>query len=83
MRELTAAPDLDGATVVRAAAGGSGLARDQRLWLVIDDLHELQAEEAIRQVGLLLRAAPPELRFVLATRWDLRLGLHRLRVEGS
>jgi LuxR family maltose regulon positive regulatory protein len=27
--------------------------------------------------------APPELRFVLATRHDLRLGLHRLRLEGE
>src|SRR2546429_6867703 len=26
---------------------------------------------------------PPELRFVLATRHDLRLGLHRLRLEGE
>ena len=27
--------------------------------------------------------APPQLRFVLATRHDLRLGLHRLRLEGE
>src|ERR1700749_3499005 len=27
--------------------------------------------------------APPELRFVLATRHDMRLGLHRLRLEGE
>ncbi len=27
--------------------------------------------------------APEELRFVLATRHDLRLGLHRLRLEGK
>ena len=27
--------------------------------------------------------APPELRFVLATRHDVRLGLHRLRLEGE
>jgi LuxR family transcriptional regulator, maltose regulon positive regulatory protein len=26
---------------------------------------------------------PPELRFVLVTRHDLRLGLHRLRLEGE
>ena len=56
---------------------------DERLWLVIDDLHELQAEEAIHQVELLLATAPPQLRFVLLTRRDLRLGLHRLRVEGE
>jgi LuxR family maltose regulon positive regulatory protein len=27
--------------------------------------------------------APDELRLVLATRHDVRLGLHRLRLEGS
>jgi ATP/maltotriose-dependent transcriptional regulator MalT len=32
---------------------------------------------------LLLMRAPPGLRFVLATRHDLRLGLHRLRLEGE
>ena len=32
---------------------------------------------------LLLLRAPQELRFVLATRHDLRLGLHRLRLEGA
>ncbi|MFZ0380704.1 MAG: hypothetical protein WAL38_22950, partial [Solirubrobacteraceae bacterium] len=32
---------------------------------------------------LLLGTAPPELRFLLVTRHDLRLGLHRLRVEGE
>ncbi|HUA45014.1 MAG TPA: LuxR C-terminal-related transcriptional regulator [Solirubrobacteraceae bacterium] len=82
VRELTAAPDLDGATVVRRLLEDVG-SLDQRLWLVIDDLHELQAQEAIEQLELLLASAPPELRFVLLTRRDLRLGLHRLRVEGE
>jgi LuxR family maltose regulon positive regulatory protein len=82
VRELTAAPDLDGATVVRRLLEDVG-SLDEPLWLVIDDLHELQAEEAIRQIGLLLLSAPPQLRFVLLTRSDLRLGLHRLRVEGE
>jgi LuxR family transcriptional regulator, maltose regulon positive regulatory protein len=50
---------------------------------VLDDMHELGAAEALRQLELLLMRAPPELRFVLATRHDLRLGLHRLRLEGS
>ena len=82
VRELTAAPDLDGATVVRRLLEDLG-SLDERVWLVLDDLHELQAEEAIRQVELLLGSAPPKLRFVLSTRRDLRLGLHRLRVEGE
>lgn len=33
--------------------------------------------------GLLIMRAPPQLRLVLATRHDLRLGLHRLRLEGE
>jgi LuxR family transcriptional regulator, maltose regulon positive regulatory protein len=82
VRELTAAPDLDGQTVVRRLLEDVG-SLDEPLWLVIDDLHELQAPDAISQVELLLGSAPPELRVVLLTRRDLRLGLHRLRVEGE
>jgi LuxR family maltose regulon positive regulatory protein len=82
VRELTAAPDLDGATVVRRLLEDLG-SLDEPGLLVLDDLHELQAEEAIRQVGLLLESALPQLRLVLLTRRDLRLGLHRLRVEGE
>ena len=82
VRELTGAPDLDGATVVRRLLEDLG-SLDERVWLVIDDLQELQAEEAMHQVELLLGSAPPQLRLVLLTRRDLRLGLHRLRVEGE
>ena len=44
---------------------------------------ELGLGEAWRQLELLVMRAPQELRFVLATRHDLRLGLHRLRLEGE
>src|SRR6185312_8743731 len=56
---------------------------DEPLWLVIDDVHELGSDQARRQLELLLMRAPEELRFVLATRHDVRLGLHRLRLEGE
>jgi LuxR family maltose regulon positive regulatory protein len=79
---LTAAPDLDGWTVVERLLKDLAPLQD-RLWLVIDDVHELGSAEALRQLELLLMRAPPELRFVLATRHDLRLGLHRLRLEGE
>src|ERR1700745_917275 len=36
-----------------------------------------------RKLELLLMRGPPELRFLLTTRHDLRLGLHRLRLEGE
>ena len=49
---------------------------------MVDDVHEL-GPEALRQLELLIMRAPPELRFVLATRHDVRLGLHRLRLEGG
>ncbi len=49
---------------------------------MIDDVHEL-GPEASRQLELLVMRAPPQLRFVLAARHDVRLGLHRLRLEGE
>jgi len=82
VRELTAAPDLDGwAVVERLLKDLAPLA--ERLWLVIDDVQELRSADALAQLELLVMRAPPELRFVLATRHDLRLGLHRLRLEGE
>ena len=82
VRELTAAPGLDGwAVVERLLEDLAPLAG--RLWLVIDDVHELRSADALAQLELLVMRAPPKLRFVLATRHDLRLGLHRLRLEGE
>jgi LuxR family maltose regulon positive regulatory protein len=73
IRELTPAPDLDGWAIVERLL--TDLARlEDRLWLVIDDVHALGADQARRQLELLLMRAPPELRFVLATRHDVRLG---------
>jgi len=82
VRELTAAPDLDGWVVVERLLKDLAPLAD-RLWLVIDDVHELGSADALAQLELLVMRAPPELRFVLATRHDLRLGLHRLRLEGE
>ena len=82
VRELTAAPDLDGwAIVERLLKDLAPL--EERLWLVIDGLHELGSAEALRQLELLVMRAPEELRLVLATRHDVQLGLHRLRLEGE
>ena len=82
VRALTAAPDLDGWTVVERLLEDLASLEDQ-VWLVIDDLHELCSAEALRQLELLIMRAPPALRFVLVTRHDLRLGLHRLRLAGE
>jgi LuxR family maltose regulon positive regulatory protein len=82
VRPLTAAPDLDGWAIVERLLAGLESLPDQ-VWLVIDDVHELRSAEALRQLELLLMRAPPHLRSVLVTRHDLRLGLHRLRLEGA
>ena len=81
VRPLTAAPDLDGWAIAERLLTDLALL-DDRVWLVIDDVHEL-GPEALRQLELLVLRAPPALRFVLATRHDVRLGLHRLRLEGE
>jgi LuxR family maltose regulon positive regulatory protein len=82
VRELTAAPNRDGWAVVERLLKDLAPLRD-RLWLVLDDVHELGSADALAQLELLLMRGPEELRFVLATRHDLRLGLHRLRLEGE
>jgi LuxR family maltose regulon positive regulatory protein len=81
VQPLTAAPDLDGWAITERLLSDLAPLRD-RIWLVIDDVHEL-GPEALRQLELLVMRAPPGLRFVLATRHDMRLGLHRLRLEGE
>ena len=78
---LTAAPDLDGSAITERLLTDLAPLAD-RMWLVVDDVHELGGE-VLRQLELLVMRAPPQLRFVLATRHDVRLGLHRLRLEGE
>jgi LuxR family maltose regulon positive regulatory protein len=78
---LTAAPDLDAWGLVERLL--KDLARlAEPLWLLIDDVHELDPL-ARQQLELLLMRAPQDLRFVLSTRQDVPLGLHRLRLEGE
>jgi LuxR family maltose regulon positive regulatory protein len=81
VQPLTPSPALDGWAIVERLLGDLA-PMGERLWLVVDDVHELGAE-AQRQLELLVMRAPPQLRFVLAARHDVRLGLHRLRLEGE
>ena len=81
VRAVSAAPDVDGWALAE------GLLSDLAplvgpVWLVVDDVHEL-GPEALRQLELVVMRAPTGLRFVLAARHDVRLGLHRLRLEGG
>jgi LuxR family transcriptional regulator, maltose regulon positive regulatory protein len=82
VRPLTGAPDLDGWAVVERLLEDLEPLEDP-LWLVLDDVHELRSAQALAQLELLMTRAPDELRFVLVTRRDVRLGLHRLRLEGE
>ena len=78
---VVSAPDLDGwAVVERLLKDLAPLA--EPVWLVVDDVHLLGPDQALRQLELLMMRAPDALRFVLCTRHDLRLRLHRPRLEG-
>ena len=81
VRAVSAAPDLDGWGLAERLLEDLAPLED-RVWLVVDDVHEL-GPEALRQLELVVMRAPPGLRFVLAARHDMRLGLHRLRLEGG
>jgi LuxR family transcriptional regulator, maltose regulon positive regulatory protein len=54
-----------------------------RIVLVIDDLHELHSPDALAQLTRLLTNLPPNAHAVLATRRDLQLRLHQLRLAGE
>jgi len=82
VREVTAAPDLPAWEILEHLLEDLSSLEDE-LWLVIDDLHELRSAEALRQLELFVMRAPEHLRLVLATRHDVRIGLHRMRLEGE
>ncbi len=54
-----------------------------RLILIIDDLHELACPDALAQLTRLLTNLPGDVHAVLATRRDLPLRLHQLRLAGE
>jgi LuxR family transcriptional regulator, maltose regulon positive regulatory protein len=53
------------------------------LLLVLDDLHHLRSDDALATLEHLLAHAPPQLRTLIASRRDPKLGLHRLRLAGD
>ena len=58
VRELTAAPDLDGWAIVERLLKDLAPLEDP-IWLVIDDVHELGSADALRQLELLVMRGPP------------------------
>jgi LuxR family maltose regulon positive regulatory protein len=77
-----ATPDFNGRAMVdRVLSELAG--QHSRLILVIDDLHELACPDALAQLTRLLTSLPGDVHAVLATRRDLPLHLHQLRLAGE
>jgi len=77
-----ATPDFNAPAMVdRVLAELASASAD--ITVVIDDLHELNAPEALAQLARLLTSLPPGVHAMLTTRHDLRLGLHQLRLAGE
>jgi LuxR family transcriptional regulator, maltose regulon positive regulatory protein len=78
----TATPDFNEPAMVDRVRSELADALDG-ITLVIDDLHELHSPEALAQLTRLLTNLPANVHAILATRRDLRLELHRLRLAGE
>jgi LuxR family maltose regulon positive regulatory protein len=77
-----ATPGFNGRAMVDRVLSELADARDS-ITLVVDDLHELNSPEALAQLTRLLTSLPPNAHTILATRRDLRLRLHQLRLAGE
>jgi LuxR family transcriptional regulator, maltose regulon positive regulatory protein len=81
-KPTVATPSFNGRAMVDRVVAEIAAHRG-RIVLVIDDLHELKSTGAIHQLTRLLTNLPPNAHVVLATRRDLQLGLHQLRLAGE
>jgi LuxR family transcriptional regulator, maltose regulon positive regulatory protein len=77
-----ATPGFNGRAMVDRVLSELADARDG-ITLVIDDLHELHSPEALAQLTRLLTNLPANVHAILATRRDLPLHLHQLRLAGE
>jgi LuxR family transcriptional regulator, maltose regulon positive regulatory protein len=80
--QLAATPDFNEAAIGERVLSELTGHRD-RTFLVIDDLHELTSPEALMQLARLLGKLPEHVHAILATRRDLPLRLHKLRLAGE
>jgi LuxR family transcriptional regulator, maltose regulon positive regulatory protein len=80
--QLAATPDFNEATIAERVLAEFAAHRD-RTFLIIDDLHELSSPDAIAQLARLLEQLPAHVHAILATRRDLPLRLHKLRLAGD
>ena len=77
-----ATPDFNAPAMVDRVLSELADARGD-ITLVIDDLHELNSPAALSQLTRLLTNLPPRVHAMLATRHDLGLRLHQLRLAGE
>jgi LuxR family maltose regulon positive regulatory protein len=77
-----ATPDFNPAAMVDRVLSQLAGTRSS-VTLVIDDLHELTAPDALAQLTRLLTNLPPHVHAILTTRHDVRLRLHQLRLDGQ
>jgi LuxR family transcriptional regulator, maltose regulon positive regulatory protein len=83
VREPPAAtPEFNGRAMVDRVRSELAGARGD-ITLVIDDLHELHSPDALAQLTRLLTSLPPDAHAIVATRRDLPLRLHQLRLAGE
>jgi LuxR family transcriptional regulator, maltose regulon positive regulatory protein len=80
--KLVATPDFNEAAVSERVLSELAGHRDHT-FLVIDDLHELTSPETLMQLTRLLDRLPQHVHAILATRRDLPLRLHKLRLAGE
>jgi LuxR family maltose regulon positive regulatory protein len=77
-----ATPEFNAQAMVSGVLAELGDVRGE-VTLIVDDLHELNSPEALTQLTRLLTNLPPHAHAILATRHDLRLRLHQLRLAGE
>jgi LuxR family maltose regulon positive regulatory protein len=78
----TATPDFNGPAMVDRVLKELVEAPGD-ITVIIDDLHELTSPDALDMLTRLLTNLPAGAHAILATRRDLRLGLHQLRLAGD
>jgi LuxR family transcriptional regulator, maltose regulon positive regulatory protein len=82
VERVAPSPDFRGEVVVKRLLSGIELLENSPV-LVIDDLHELESEEALAWLELFLERIPANLRIVLTSRHEPQLRLHRFRLAGE
>ena len=80
--QLAATPGFNQGAILDRVSSELTQNRD-RSFLIIDDLHELTSPEALTQLTRLLEKLPPHVHAILATRRNLPLRLHKLRLAGD